>query len=96
MNLKYHTTILKYSYMPTYTVHAIASEEHFLLQCPLYNTERVKLLTKIIVNEKDIIVEGSTLETFVNLMSSKNCETIFSLCKFIQKGFKLRSISSTL
>ena len=70
----------------------VESEEHFLLQCPLYTNERVKLLTNLMLHEKDVIIQHSTSETFVNLMSSVNCQTQFSLCKFISKGHKLRNI----
>ena len=68
----------------------IETEEHFLLHCPFYNEERERLLTNIILCENRIVVTQNAHEVFVNLMSTKNCEVLFSLCKFIHKGFKKR------
>ena len=70
--------------------HEIEDEIHFLLQCPLYSTERQKLIKnvcQIIPNFENT----SLLDQFITLLRCKNGRVLSLLGKFIFTSFEIRS-----
>ena len=69
-------------------LNAIETEEHFLLDCPFYQEERVLLFTKIVSFDDDILSNKD--QAFVKIMSCNDIDIIFSVSKYIEKCFKNR------
>ena len=71
---------------------SIESEEHLLLHCPFYQEERIYLFVKIIKYEEHILFNSNPNSVLIRLMSSNNSDILFSLCKFLEKALKARSL----
>ena len=67
----------------------IEDEKHFIIDCTLYREEHSKLFSLLNIR---IIDEN----TFIKLMSLKQSEQLFILCRFIQLCFKKRSVMYSL
>lgn len=65
-------------------------EFHFIMSCPLYLEERIHLLTKLLKYDEQIL-QGSSRDVFNCLLSTKNENALFSICRFIQICFKKRT-----
>ena len=68
----------------------VENEIHFLLHCTRYQEERIKLFT-VILRQPSIVLNENSEESFINIMRVEDEKTIFSICKFIQKCFKIRN-----
>ena len=73
-------------------LNTIENECHFVLQCPYYTEERVKLLTAVLLREPDTIVSDDCNQTLINILSTDNESIVFSLGKFLDKCFSKRVI----
>ena len=61
---------------------------HFVLDCKLYADMRKSLLTSLQLDQK--YVRLTRKELFTHVMSSKNCNVIEQLCKYVSACFKKR------
>jgi hypothetical protein len=68
----------------------IESEQHFLLVCPLYNTERVELMLKIMRFIPDLPNVSNDVK-FMNIMSSKEEGVTNALAKYVYHCFDKRN-----
>ena len=76
-----------------YCPSSVEDEFHFLIVCKAYITEREVLYEKIeLLQPYTIIQRDNPQITFVNIMESSDPDILFSVCKFLQKCFKLRGI----
>ena len=64
----------------------VEDEEHFILQCPLYNEERLSLLNSVVLN----VSAMSQRDVFVDLLSSKEPKTVKALGTFLHNAFRER------
>ena len=64
----------------------VEDEKHFLLQCPLYNKERLSLFSSLVLN----VSAMSQGDVFVYLLSSKEPTTVKALGTFLHNAFMKR------
>ena len=73
---------------------AIENESHFLLHCCRYMEERITLFTLLLQQQQSTILIENCDESFINIMNVQDEKILFSICKYIQKCFKMRNNDS--
>ena len=70
----------------------VETEEHFILHCPFYQEERVKLFAIVLQIDEVIFEDVNTC--LIKLLSSNSEKILFSIGRFLQICFKKRNEQS--
>ena len=73
----------------------VEDEQHFLLKCPLYNSERTVLLHAL-GSVYNSVEDWSYTEKFQTIVSSNKLDLMLALGRFLTDCFSIRNTTTTL